>query len=266
MADKKKMAEVINEKDLNDIESVFMKKLHGLEELAREQGGIITKEQEGETFGELKLDSDQMDMVGDFLKKNNIGIGTPAAPEDYMDEQELDYFNEYKEEIEKLPEYTDGEKEAFTLSAMAGDKSSQNKLIEAFLPNVLDIAKLYSGQGVLVEDLIGEGNAALVAGVSMLAALDNASEGQGMLTKMIMDAMDELIKEEYDSAKTSGKMVMRVNKVADKANELSDDLMRKVSVEEVMKETGLSRAYILEAMRLSGDHIDSIVKPDDAGF
>lgn len=253
-------------KKIDEIENVFMQKLHSLEELAREQGGVITKEQEGQTFGELKLGPDQMEMVSDFLKKNNIGIGKPAAPEDYMDEQELDYFNEYKEEIAGLPEYTDGEKEAYTLSAMAGDKSAQHRLIEAFLPNVIDIAKLYSGQGVQVEDLIGEGNAALAAGVSMLAALDNASEGQGMLTKMIMDAMEELVKEEYDSAKVGEKMAMRANKVADKANALSEDLIRKVTVEEVMKETGLSRNYILEAMRISGDHIESIVKPADAGF
>lgn len=260
------MNEHNSDKKLDIIENTFLEKLQGLEDLAHDQGGMISQEQAGDAFKELKLSADQMSMVDDYLKKHNIGIGEPAAPEDYMDKQELDYFNEYKEEIAMLPEYSDGEKEAFTISAMAGDKDAQHRLAETFLPNVLDIAKLYSGQGILVEDLIGEGNAALAAGVSMLAALDNAAEAQGMLTKMIMDAMEELIKEEYDSTKIGERLEKKVNKVADKANELAKELERKVTVEELMKETGMSREYILEGMRLSGDHIETIVKPADAGF
>ena len=247
-------------------EKIFLKKLHELEEKAREQGGEISPEQADEAFSGLGLTDEQKKPAYEYLKKHNVGIGAPASPEDYLDEAELDYLNEYREEIRGLQEYSDGEKEAYTLSAMAGDRNAQNRLAEIFLSQVLDIARLYAGQGVLIEDLIGEGNAALAAGVSMLAAMENAAEAQGMLTKMIMDSMEELVKEEYDSVKIDDKLVKKINKVADKANELAGELERKVTVEELIQETGMSGEYIIDAMRLSGGRIDTIVKPENAGF
>jgi RNA polymerase primary sigma factor len=256
----------IKSNDMNGREKQFLQKLHELEELARTQGGMVTREQADEAVAGLGLDDEQKKLTDEYLRSHNVGIDAAASPEDYLDKEELDYFREYQEEIKALPEYTEGEKEAYTISAMAGDKGAQRALAEIFLPQVLDIAKLYAGQGAMLEDLVGEGNAALAAGVSMLAAMENAAEAQGMLTKMIMDAMEELVKEEYDSARVDDKLVKKLNKVADSANELARELERKVTVEELMQETGMSRQYILDAMRLSGNRIETIVKPDDAGF
>ena len=55
----------------------------------------------------------------------------------------------YLEELEGIDKAGSGEKEAVTLSAMAGDKQAQARLAELFLPEVVEIAKLYSGQGGL---------------------------------------------------------------------------------------------------------------------
>ena len=52
---------------------------------------------------------------------------------------------------------------------MAGETDAQQRLIEIHLADVAEIAKLYAGQGVLLEDLVGEGNLALSFGVTMLA-------------------------------------------------------------------------------------------------
>ena len=76
---------------------------------------------------------------------------------------------------------TKGQKEAITLSAMAGERDAQQSLISVYLPQVVEISKLYAGQGVFLEDLIGEGNVALAMGVTMLGCLENASEAEGML-------------------------------------------------------------------------------------
>ena len=62
----------------------------------------------------------------------------------------------------------EGEKEAVTISAMAGDRDAQKRLIEIYIPKVVEVAKLYAGQGVFVEDLIGEGNLAVTIGVTQL--------------------------------------------------------------------------------------------------
>ena len=54
------------------------------------------------------------------------------------------------------------------MGAMAGDNAAKTKVLEMMLSDIVDLAKLYAGQGVYVEDLIGEGNVALSLGVEML--------------------------------------------------------------------------------------------------
>lgn len=236
----------------------FGKTLELVRGIAREQGNCISKEQVEESFAALELDDDKLELVFDYLKKHGIGIGEPLNLEEYLSEDEVDYLEEYLGQLKELPEVSEGEKEAITLSAMAGDLDAQKSLINIFLPQVVEIAKLYAGQGVFLEDLIGEGNVAVAMGVTMLGALEHAGEAQGMLAKMVMDAMEEYIAENAEEVKKYRKIADKVNKVADKANELSKDLHRKVTVEELMEETGMSDKYIREAMRISGDKIDSI--------
>ena len=103
-----------------------------------------------------------------------------------------------------------------------------------------EIAKLYAGQGVLLEDLVGEGNLALSFGVTMLGSLEKPEEVEGMLGKMIMDAMEEYIAEHAENSKIDKRVEDKVNKVADKARELAEELQRKVTIEELMEETGMS--------------------------
>ena len=142
------------------------------------------------------------------------------------------------------------------MSAMAGDKDAQSRLIELFLPQVVEIAKLYAGQGAYLEDLIGEGNVALAMGVSMLGALEHASGAEGMLAKMIMDGMEEYIGISMEQAKEDQKAMELVNKVSDAARELSEDLRRKITPFELAKETDMDIEDIEEAIRLSGDAIE----------
>ena len=241
----------------------FAQTLEEVKKKAKEQGNCISEEQIKESFSELSLTEEQFQMVYDYLKQHKIGIGEPVNPDDYLSEEEADYLDTYLAQLNELPEVSDGEKEAITLSAMAGDTDAQNRLIQIFLPQVAEIAKLYAGQGVFLEDLIGEGNIALTVGVTMLGALEHAAEAQGMLGKMIMDAMEDFIAEDAAEAKKDRQLADKVNLVADKANELADDLHRKVTVEELMQETGMSRKSILDAIRISGDKIESILSADD---
>lgn len=241
----------------------FAKTLEEVKKKAKEQGNCISEEQIKESFSALSLTEEQFRMVYDYLKQHKIGIGEPVNPDDYLSEEEADYLDAYLEQLKEFPEVSDGEKEAITLSAMAGDTDAQNRLIQIFLPQVAEIAKLYAGQGVFLEDLIGEGNIALTVGVTMLGALEHAAEAQGMLGKMIMDAMEDFIAEDAAEARKDRQLADKVNLVADKANELADDLHRKVTVEELMQETGMSRKSILDAIRISGDKIESILSADD---
>lgn len=241
-----------------DREVLFAKALDSVRKTAKSQGNCISREQIEEGFQELALESGQMALIEDYLTKNSIGIGEPLKQEEYLTEEEISWLDEYMGELKLLEVVPDGEKEAVTLSAMAGDRQAQERLIKLYLQHVVEIAKLYSGQGVFLEDLIGEGNLAVAAGVSMLGCLEHAGEAEGMLGKMIMDAMEDCISENLEEERKDKRVLERVNEVADKAKELAEALQRKVTVSEVAAESGLSVEAVLEAVRMSGDNIEFI--------
>lgn len=245
---------------MKEMETLFAEALQKIKKLAKEQGGMIREEQISEIFAEIdfSMEDAQKDLVFEYLKKSGIGVGEPLDPEEYLTKEEVDYLKEYLLEVEQLEKYTPGEIEAITISAMAGDKDAQNKLVEIYLPYVAEVAKLYAGQGVFLEDLIGEGNVALAMGVGMLDCLEKPSEVQGMLGSMMMDAMEEYIQENVTEKQGDQKIAAKVNRVADLAREVAEDLGRKVTPEELAEEKGISVKSILEAVRLSGDKIEDL--------
>lgn len=234
----------------------FAKALQRVKELAKLSGNAISKEEIDAQFAALDMDEAQMKLVYEYLEKANIGIDKEVDTDALLTTEDTNYLQMYLEELQELLPVSDGEKEAITLSAMAGDVTAQTKLIEIFLPQVIDFAKLYAGQGVFLEDLIGEGNVALTLGVTMLGCFENAQEAQGALGKMIMDAMEDLIASYVAEDEVDQKIVERVNNILDKAKELAEALGRKVTKEELAEETGMDMEDILEAIRFTAGQIE----------
>ena len=128
-------------------EQIFAKTLEELSALAKEQGNMLSEEQVTEAFDKAKLNlgEPQLEMIFAYLKNKKIGIGQPADPFDYMTQEEIDYLEEYLKAVQAGADVTDGVKEAVLLSAMAGDADAKHRMIEIFLPQVAEIAKLYAG-------------------------------------------------------------------------------------------------------------------------
>ena len=239
-------------------EMEFATRLENIRKLAKEQGGLIQEKQVRDAFADMHFDEDQMKLVFDYLAGQKIGIGEPLNPEDYLSQEEISYLDSWLESLSGLNDLTDGEKEVVTLSAMAGDADAKRRLTEIYLPQVADIAKLYAGQGALLEDLIGEGNVALAMAVEMLQSAQNASEAEGLIGSMIMEAMENHIAENVQQKETGEKIADKVNRVADQARELAESLGRKVTLSELADETGMSLFDLKEAVDLSGDAIEDI--------
>lgn len=234
----------------------FAKKLEVVRKLAKAQGNMLSKEQVEEAFGEIDITGAQLEPVFAYLKTKNIGIGEPMNIEEILTPEDKDYLTEYVESLKELPAFSDGEKRAYAMSAMAGEADGKLNMINLFLPQVVDIAKLYSGQGVLLEDLIGEGNVALATGVEMLGCLEDPEEVDGMLGKIIMDAMEDYIAENTEAKKADMQVVDKVNNISDQAKELAESLQRKITVEELAEETGINEEEIREAIKFSGNKIE----------
>lgn len=241
-----------------DREILFAKTLESVRKKAREQGSRISKEQVREAFAELALDENQFALIYDYLEKHKIGVEKDVDLDEYLTEEETDYLKTYLASLQDLEELSGGEKEAVFLSAMAGEKQAQERLLCAFLPQVPEIARLYTGQGVFLEDLVGQGNMALSEGVTMLGAAENASGAEGMLARMIMDSMEELIEEGRKGFSGDRKLEEKVNHIAELARELSSELRRKVTVRELSEETGIPEDEIRDIYRVSGYAIEDL--------
>ena len=70
--------------------------------------------------------------------------------------------------------------------------------------------------------------------------------------------MESYIALNVQEKETGNKMADKVNRVADQAKELAESLGRKVTVQELAEETGMTSEEIWEAVRFSGDAIEDI--------
>jgi RNA polymerase primary sigma factor len=236
----------------------FANTLENLKETARLQENMLTSEQVREAFSEWNLNDGQIDLINNYFKNNKIGIDEPGDTNGNLTEEDVNFLEMYLNDLKELPPVSDGEKRAVMMSALAGDNDAQAKLVEIFLPQVVEISKLYAGQGALVEDLIGEGNVAVASAVTMLDCVEGIDEVDGFIAKMIMDAMEEYIGDDTENRQADENVLEKVNLINDKAHELYECFMRKVTVKEVADELKISEDEVIEAIKFSVNHIEYI--------
>ena len=235
-------------------QALFLERIQEVVKNAAQNGNTISEEDLLASFADLSLSSAQMEQVREYLKNSGIGIGEALPIEEVLSEEEMNHLAEYEALIEAIEVPSD----AVKLSAMAGEKEAQKRLVEYSLRKVVDIARLYAGQGVYMEDLIGAGNERLLTAVTQLAPLEKPDEVDGYLGRRIMDAMEDLVAVNLDEKAAEKAVEERVNLVADRARELAEELGRKVSVAELAREYDMDPEDIQEAVRLSGNAIGDI--------
>ena len=247
-----------DEQKERQIEVLFLQRLQETTKRARQNGNTITEEELADSFADLALDEAQMVQVREYLHKSGIGIGEALPAEEVLTDEERDHLADYEAMLDAIEVPSDNILDAVRLSAMAGEREAQERLTEYSLKKVVDIARLYAGQGVYMEDLIGAGNEALLTAVKQRAPLEGPDEVDGFIGRRIMDAMEDLIALNLDIKAAEKTVEEKVNLIADRARELAEELGRKVSVAELAKEYEMDPEEIAEAVRLCGNAIADI--------
>ena len=164
----------------------------------------------------------------------------------------------YLEELNEVKDYSRDERLKIIDDVYKDKEKAAETLPILFLKDVVDIARLYEGQGVYSDDLIGEGNVALILGARNLDLCESAEEVEEFLTNSIMDSMEKLISEQSSEEDIDSKITEQVNRVYEAAKEMSETLLRKVTVSELAKEMDVDESTVSEALRLSGNQIDFV--------
>lgn len=236
----------------------FMEKLQALVQLARQNDSSISVDKVQEYFGEEVLSEEQMTLVFDYLLSQKIVVKGYLKLQDEvaleLDEEEKAYLAEYEKDIQAVRAMTDAEREELFDRAVTGDETAKKRLAEGYLREVLVIAKQMNHADVFLGDLIQEGNLGAVLSIEMLDAACGAHDA---VLSGIRQAMQVLIEEHEEAKHRDNKMVEKVADLDAAITELTEELGRKITIDELALHMGLTEDEIDDIMTLTGEERES---------
>ena len=229
--------------------------------------GYITYEELASALKGLDLDADSLDDLYNAFNENNIAVVSEADPTDdggdkiLLDDNALtkdltinDPVRMYLKEIGQIKLLTLAEESELADRIVAGDESAKNILAEANLRLVVSIAKRYVGRGMLFLDLIQEGN------IGLMKAVDKFDVTKGYkfstyATWWIRQAITRAIADQARTIRVPVHMVETINKLARVQRQLTLELNREPSEEELAKKMGTTVEKVREIYKISQDPV-----------
>ena len=234
----------------------FLKKLNGLVAVAKDQGDQITIDEVRTYFTDAALTEEQLELVFDYLLAQKVVVKgyikmTEAVEEKitYTEEEEA-YLKEYLNDLEAFREEKAGEKESLFAKLIGGDASAKNRLTELYLKEVVEIAKEMYHPEIFLGDIIQEGNVGLILGLDMLADVATAHE---TIVNQVKQCIQMLIEEHTEVKSRDNKMVEKVTMLDESIKVLTEELGRKVTIDELAVYMGMTEEEIDDILRLMGE-------------
>ena len=234
----------------------FLKKLNGLVAMAKGQGDQITIDEVRAYFADAALTEEQLELVFDYLLAQKVVVKgyikmTEAVEEKitYTEEEEA-YLKEYLNDLEAFKEEKAGEKESLFAKLIGGDASAKNRLTELYLKEVVEIAKEMYHPELFLGDIIQEGNVGLILGLDMLADVATAHE---TIVNQVKQCIQMLIEEHAEVKSRDNKMVEKVTMLDESIKTLTEELGRKVTIDELAVYMGMTEEEIDDILRLMGE-------------
>ena len=245
----------------------FTEKLAGLVELGKKNKNFLEYAQIDSYFKDMKLNSDMMEAIYDYLEQNGIDVLTLAAVADddedlddpIEDETEIavpdgvsieDPVRMYLKEIGKVPLLSADEEIKLAQRMEEGDEAAKKKLAEANLRLVVSIAKRYVGRGMLFLDLIQEGNLGLIKGVEKF----DYTKGYKLSTYAtwwIRQSVTRALADQARTIRVPVHMVETINKMSKMQRKLTLELGYEPSVTELADALDMSEDKVMEIMQIA---------------
>ena len=235
----------------------FLKKLNDLVTVVREKENQITVSEVKTYFSGMDLNEEQIELVFDYLLtkkvvvKGYIKMDMPEAKEQVVltDEEEV-YLKEYEEDLKAFKDISEQERQELLAKVLKGDSNAKSRLIELYLKEVVEIAKEMHHPEVFLGDLVQEGNVGLILGVDMLTDVETAHQ---TITERIRQSMQMLIEEHTELSNRDKKMVEKVAMLDESITTLTEELGRKVTIDELAVYMGMTEDEIDDILKLTGD-------------
>ena len=250
---------------INEIKS-FEERKKELVKIGKEKG-YITYEQLANHLKGLELDADSLDDLYNVFNENNIAIvsedetADDSASKLLLDDNILtkdltinDPVRMYLKEIGQIKLLTMEEELELADRIIEGDEQAKAILAEANLRLVVSIAKRYVGRGMLFLDLIQEGNIGLMKAVEKFD-VTKGYKFSTYATWWIRQAITRAIADQARTIRVPVHMVETINKLARIQRQLTLELNREPSEEELAEKMNISVEKIREIYKISQEPV-----------
>ena len=235
----------------------------------------ITFEQLADALKGLDVDNDSLDEIYNTLMENDIQVvadedagtdpdGVPKIIEEepiILDDAELtkdininDPVRMYLKEIGRISLLSPEEELELSERVSSGDEVAINKLAESNLRLVVSIAKRYVGRGLLFLDLIQEGNIGLMKAVDKFDS-DKGFKFSTYATWWIRQAITRALADQARTIRVPVHMVETINKMSRIQRQLTLELNREPSEDELAKKMGISVEKVREVIKISQEPV-----------
>ena len=243
----------------------FDERKNELVKLGKKQG-YVTYDDLANALKGLDLDSDSLDDLYNTFSENNIPVVSEEETDGGNDKILLDdntltkdlNINDpvrmYLKEIGQIKLLTTEEELELADRILEGDEEAKTILAEANLRLVVSIAKRYVGRGMLFLDLIQEGNIGLMKAVEKFD-VTKGYKFSTYATWWIRQAITRAIADQARTIRVPVHMVETINKLARIQRQLTLELNREPTEEELAKKMNTSVDKIREIYKISQEPV-----------
>ena len=240
------------------------------------QKGQLTNQDILDAIGEIDFDPEQLEKLYDSLaqlgieivedsgdiKIDDIDLGFDESKDGDSHAQIAetgsvsvdDPVKVYLKEIGRVPLLSSDEEINLAIRIADGDVAAKQRLSEANLRLVVSIAKRYLGRGMQFLDLIQEGNLGLIKAVEKFD-YTKGFKFSTYATWWIRQAITRAIADQARTIRIPVHMVETINKMARIQRQLTLELNREPTDEELAKKMGISPDKVREVMKISQDPV-----------
>ena len=254
---------------VNNIKT-FEERVQELVETGKKEG-FLTYEQIAKKTIDLDLDANALDELYNALNENHIEVKAEDeddngnidlkndiiiddVPDESKDMSVNDNVRMYLKEIGKISLLSLEEEQELSKRVAEGDEQAKNILAESNLRLVVSIAKRYVGRGLLFLDLIQEGNIGLMKAVEKFD-YDKGYKFSTYATWWIRQAITRALADQARTIRVPVHMVETINKMARIERQMTLELNREPTDQELAKKMGLSADKIVEIRKISQDPV-----------
>lgn len=219
----------------------FLKQMQELVEFGRTKDNVLTKEEIADYCSDMSLTDKQLELVYAYVKEHQIHVPGYKAGDDDQEKENSEsekkadskYLRIYKQELKELEERTEEEVEELYRLLLEGKEEYIPLVVESHLHRVVKLAGKYKNRGVLLEDLIQEGNLELMSCVSMACGNSEIKDMKKEMDHAVQSRLIELVDEQLQDQDSLSSILGRVNLLLEATRALAEEYGRVATIEEL---------------------------------